>query len=80
MTADLEVRAKRRFSELEAANRNPDYNEILADMRQRDERDTNRKIAPTFKANDAIEIDTSELGIDETLDKVAPQILKLSNK
>lgn len=80
VTADLEVRAKRRFSELETANRNPDYNEIIADMRQRDERDSSRKIAPTLKAENAIEIDTSTLGIDETLDKVAPQILKLSNK
>lgn len=78
VTADAEVRAKRRYEELKAANREEPYEKILHEMKLRDERDTGRKHAPTRKAEDAIELDTTELSIEDTLEKVKPQILKLS--
>ena len=63
ITADVEIRAKRRFNQLDGA----DYNIILADLQQRDERDQNRAIAPLKPAIDAIIIDNSQLNIQETL-------------
>ena len=66
ITADVEVRAKRRASQLE----NADYQTILADLKIRDERDSKRLIAPLKPADDAIIIDSSELTAQETLDEI----------
>lgn len=80
VTADLEERAGRRFKELERKGREADYEAIYQDMKQRDERDSGRAHAPTAKADDAIELDTTSLSVEEAADKIAPYILKLSKK
>ncbi|WP_262692593.1 (d)CMP kinase [Kordiimonas aestuarii] len=64
VTASAEVRAKRRFRELEERGIEPDFRVILADVRERDERDMNRKDAPLRPAEDALLLDTSNLDID----------------
>ncbi|MFC4349204.1 (d)CMP kinase [Kordiimonas lipolytica] len=64
VTASAEVRAKRRFKELEERGVEPDFGVILADVRERDERDMNREDAPLKPAEDALLLDTSNLDID----------------
>lgn len=64
VTADPSVRARRRFLEIEGRGEAADFDEILADVRARDERDMNRADAPLKPAEDALLLDTSELDID----------------
>lgn len=70
VTASAEVRAKRRFLELTAKGQVTSIDEVLADVKARDDRDMNRAEAPLKPAKDALIIDTSDLSIDEAL-KVA---------
>lgn len=65
ITASPEVRAKRRYDEFIAKGMNTDYETVLSDVKKRDERDTNRKDAPMKPAEDAIVLDTSDMGIEE---------------
>ncbi len=67
LTASPEVRAQRRFLELQSKGINSTYEEILANVNERDERDTTRDESPLRKANDAIELDNSYISIDEQL-------------
>ncbi|MFV9985152.1 MAG: (d)CMP kinase [Francisella endosymbiont of Hyalomma asiaticum] len=75
LDASTEITAKRRYDELKAKGQNPDFEKILADIKQRDFQDRNRKVAPLRPANDAIIIDTSELSIKEVLDIVIKHII-----
>jgi cytidylate kinase len=59
-----DVRAHRRWLELKGYGQAPDEAQILKEIRERDERDTNRAISPQKPANDAALLDTSHLGID----------------
>lgn len=63
VTASAEVRARRRYAEMLARGLNMDFETILADIRQRDERDANRAEAPLKPAKDAILLDTGDLTI-----------------
>ncbi|WP_291737324.1 d(CMP) kinase [Leisingera sp. F5] len=69
VTASAEVRARRRFLELAAAGKVITLDEVLGDVKARDERDMNRAEAPLRPAADAILIDTSDLSIEEALAK-----------
>lgn len=64
LTADPEVRAKRRYDELIAKGQKADLNTILKEIVQRDYQDTHRAIAPLKMARDSIKVDTSNLDID----------------
>lgn len=64
VTASAEVRAGRRFKELQERGIDTDYDSVLADVRARDDRDMNRAEAPLRPAPDAVRIDTSDLSID----------------
>ena len=64
VVAAPEVRARRRAAELKAAGQQADEAEILQDIRRRDERDRNRAVAPLKAADDAIELDTSNLDVE----------------
>lgn len=66
--ADVEVRARRRFLELEQRGTCVPYEEVLKDMEQRDYNDTHREIAPLQPAVDSIMIDTSRLSFRESLE------------
>lgn len=65
MTASAEVRAERRFKELQDRNETVTYEEVLANVEERDTLDTTRDDSPLVKAEDAIEIDNSYLSREE---------------
>lgn len=67
ITASAEVRADRRFKELQAGGVNTDYNKVLADIKARDARDMGRDNAPLLAADDACQIDTSDMDVDTVL-------------
>lgn len=69
ITASPEVRAKRRYDEFVAKGMSAQYDEVLKDVKARDERDASRKDAPMKPADDAIILDTSDLGIEEVFAK-----------
>jgi CMP/dCMP kinase len=64
VVAAPEVRARRRAAELKAAGQSADEAAILQDIRRRDERDRSRAVAPLKAADDAVELDTSNLDIE----------------
>ena len=64
VTASPEIRAERRTAELVARGRNVHYDDVLTDIRARDERDSGRENAPLAKAEDAVLIDTGALTIE----------------
>lgn len=67
LTASPEVRAQRRFDELVAKGEKPDYAAVLADVNDRDYRDTHRAESPLRQAEDAIVVDNSDLTPDEQM-------------
>ena len=70
LTATPEERARRRFLELQAKGDPTPYEEVLADIKERDYRDTHREIAPLKQAEDAVYLDTSNMTIEEAAAKV----------
>ena len=64
VTADIETRADRRHKELIARGEASIYARVLADLRRRDYRDSSRATAPTRQADDAVELDTTDLDIE----------------
>ena len=67
LTASSEVRAMRRYKELIAKDVECDYDEILQDVIKRDIQDTTRKNSPLTKCEDAIEVDSSYMSIEEAV-------------
>lgn len=65
VTASPEVRAQRRYDELMKKGMEADYNEILENVKQRDYIDSHRDVSPLRKAGDAIELDNSNISIEE---------------
>ena len=65
VTASPEVRAQRRYDELMEKGMEADYNEILENVKQRDYIDSHREVSPLRKADDAIELDNSNISIEE---------------
>ena len=70
LTASAEERADRRFKELQEKGENQSYEEVLADIKARDHSDMTRELNPLRKADDAVELDTTGLGIDEVVERV----------
>src|SRR5699024_744107 len=70
MTASAEVRAQRRYKEMKAKGQEVSYDEVLKNITERDTLDTTRKISPLVKAEDAIEIDNSDLTREEQFSKI----------
>jgi len=67
VTASPEIRAQRRLKELERRGMRAHFDEVLADIRSRDERDANRDVAPLKQASDALLLDTSYLTPEEAI-------------
>ena len=65
VTASPEIRAQRRFDELQAKGETGSFEEILENVKERDRIDTTRDVSPLRKADDAIELDNSHLTIPE---------------
>ena len=74
LTATAEERATRRYDELLKKGLQVSYDEILEDIKKRDYLDTNRDVDPLKKAKDAIEIDTTGLGIEDVANKISQYI------
>ncbi len=70
LTASPEVRARRRVLQLEEKGMEADFDKILFDIVQRDYNDTNRKTAPLKPAENAVTVDTTELTLDEVIEKI----------
>ena len=70
LTASAEERAGRRVAQMEAAGMKPDFPIVLSDIRERDERDANREIAPLKPSEDSILIDSSHSTKRETVQKI----------
>lgn len=68
VTASTEVRAQRRYDELKAKGMQADYNDILKNVQERDYIDSHRPTSPLRKADDAIELDNSNMTVDEQND------------
>lgn len=75
VTASVEVRAKRRFKELQESGQDAIYARVLQEMQERDERDTNRAVAPLKPADDATVIDTSELDADQAFEMALAAVM-----
>ena len=74
MIADIKMRANRRLNEMNQSATVKTFDEIVLDLEIRDDKDTNRENSPLRKAVDAVEIDTSELTIDEQVNKIINHI------
>lgn len=70
LTASAEERARRRHQELKMKGIHTDINQLKKEIEERDKRDSEREIAPLKKAEDAIEIDSTHLTIDEVVQKI----------
>ncbi len=67
VTASPEVRAERRLKELHERGMDAPYEDVLADIRARDQRDSSREVAPLRQASDAILLDTTALNVDQAI-------------
>ncbi len=70
LTASCEARAERRYAELIEKGENVTYEEVLSDIIERDRNDSTRACAPLKQADDAVLIDTSSIGLAETVDAI----------
>ena len=80
LTATPEARATRRWKEYQAKGIDTPYEEVLADVKQRDYQDTHRAAAPLKQADDAVLLDTSELDFEQSLAAMKKIIAEKVNK
>ena len=76
LTASAEVRAKRRFDELQAKGKKDTYEQVLKELQKRDYQDSHRQIAPLKQAKDAVVVDTSGLDIDGVVAAIRKIVLE----
>ena len=79
VTASAEVRAQRRYDELKAKGTEADYNDILKNVQERDYIDSHRPTSPLRKADDAIELDNSNMTVDEQNDWLMEKYRQAAN-
>lgn len=77
LTASPEERARRRFEELSKKNDKVDYEAVLCDMKIRDRNDMSRQLNPLVKAEDALELDSSNMSVDEVVDLICERAKQL---
>ncbi|MCE3232543.1 MAG: cmk [Rickettsiaceae bacterium] len=70
ITADIAARAERRYKQLQNKENPVIYQSVLEDLQKRDERDSNREVAPLKVADDAVHIDTTNMGVDEVFAEI----------
>ena len=75
ITASPEVRAKRRYDEFVAKGMDAKYEDVLRDVKIRDERDSTREVSPLRRAEDAVYVDTT----DNNIERVVEEIMALIN-
>ena len=74
LTASAEERARRRFKELQEKGETQTFEEVLEDIKQRDHNDMTRELNPLCKAEDAVELDTTGMDVDEVVAAVLKMI------
>ncbi len=74
LTASAEVRAERRYKQLKEKGIDSNLSDLVAEISERDERDTQREVAPLRPADDAVILDSTQLGIEAVLEKVSALI------
>lgn len=80
MTASADTRALRRFKELKSKGENVLYEHVLKNVQERDYLDSTREDSPLFKADDAIEIDNSNMSMGEQLETILKLVMTVLNK
>ncbi len=70
LTASAEERARRRFLELQKKGSTEPYEQVLKEVKERDEQDMNRPVEPLRQAEDAVLVDTTNLGFDEVVEAI----------
>jgi len=76
ITASAEERARRRYEELIAKGQDVTFEQVLTDLNTRDHNDSTREITPLRKADDAVEVDTTAMNIEEVVNYVCSLINK----
>ena len=74
LTADVEIRANRRFKQLVQKDPAVKYEDVLKDMQERDQQDSEREVSPMRVPKDAIVIDNSNLTVEQTVEQILKQI------
>lgn len=74
LTASVQVRAERRRRELVEQGKTPSLEEVEREVQQRDDRDSLRSIAPLLKANNAVEVDSSELSLEQVVNFMVDRV------
>ncbi|MDE7191435.1 MAG: (d)CMP kinase [Clostridia bacterium] len=80
LTAKDTERAKRRFEELQAKGQKVSYEQILADVRDRDFNDMNRDFAPLKKTDDSFEIDSTDMTLQQVVDTILAKVDEINKK
>ena len=70
LTASPEERARRRFLEMQAKGMSDTYEQVLEELKKRDDQDMNRPVEPLRQAPDAVLVDSTHLGFDEVVDEI----------
>ena len=70
LTASPEERARRRWKEMQAKGDPASFEEVLAQVKARDEQDMNRPVEPLRRAEDAVLVDTTDLSFDQVVEKI----------
>ncbi|MDP8050839.1 (d)CMP kinase [Pasteurella atlantica] len=76
LDASAEERAKRRVNQLQSKGFNANFDKILAEIKERDDRDRNRAVAPLVPATDALLLDSTNLSIEEVIKQALDYIQK----
>ena len=74
LTASAEERAERRYNQLKSQGDDVNLATLLGEIRARDKRDSERELAPLKPADDAVQIDSSGLGIEEVFNRVLAEV------
>ena len=80
MKASVELRARRRYEELLDKDPNVSFQDVLSDIRARDERDVSRELSPLHQAEGTIEIDTSHIDLHEQVAMVIRAVRERTNR
>ncbi len=80
LTASVDERARRRLAELVTAGTTTDIEAVKGEVVERDRRDSTRPIAPLVKAQDAVVVDSSALGVDEVVEAIAALVKRAEDR
>jgi cytidylate kinase len=80
LTASVEVRAQRRRDELAARGTPPSLDEVLREVKERDQRDSTRPVAPLKQADDAQLVDSSGLSVEQVVERIVAAVREVERR